>query len=347
MSARHTFPQRCTTLRQFVFHSIRTIIACTPLYLLTFFVLTTLLCSMVHAQYTPGKERGNPLYRKNDPIDGNQLRATIFNFCFNGREGLIPGQIPFEYPKNTGRDYVALDAMFFGAQVVLDDDSTVAEIVDVPDFRTSPAGAPWEIEPVPGYYNTSVGKIATSDDPTTWPATWPDKQADPNDPGWKGEWNGYFGKNIFNADEEMYYKASDDDYDKYRYTPDSTDKSRRGLGVIVDARVMEWSQIFINDAVFMIYDVQNDGTKDISKFGMTIWFAAMAGGDADAQDQWAFYDLRSQSAWSVTNNVVRTSTVAFFNNTIVGAVLTSYLETRAIPSIASTTMATLNRVVPQ
>jgi len=32
--------------------------------------------------------------------------------------------------------------------------------------------------------------------------------------GLEGTWNGYFGKNIFNADQEMYYHASDDDYDR-------------------------------------------------------------------------------------------------------------------------------------
>ena len=50
----------------------------------------------------------------------------------------------------------------------------------------------------------------------TWPDSWPDKLGDPDDPGWAGKWNGYFGKDIFSADQEMFFRASDNNYDRYR-----------------------------------------------------------------------------------------------------------------------------------
>ena len=47
----------------------------------------------------------------------------------------------------------------------------------------------------------------------SWPASWPDKSDDPRGSGMaQGPWNGYFGKDQFNADEESYFVA--DDYNK-------------------------------------------------------------------------------------------------------------------------------------
>ena len=65
-------------------------------------------------------------------------------------------------------------------------------------------------EPIPGYLNPNSQKIAISDDNSTWPLNWPDKADDTNDPGWAGSWNGFFGKNQFNAQQEIFYKVSDD-----------------------------------------------------------------------------------------------------------------------------------------
>src|SRR5208283_3000402 len=134
--------------------------------------------------------------------------------------------------------------------------------------RTSPTGASWNLEPIPGYSNPSSNSLANSLDPTTWPAFWPDKLSDKTDPGWKGEWDGYFGKNIFNADQELYAKASDDRYARYAdFYPDTTDLTRKGLGLIVSQRSLAWSQILIQDDVFLLYTLTNDGTQDMNRVG--------------------------------------------------------------------------------
>src|SRR6185369_1353877 len=163
------------------------------------------------AFHVPSKERGDPNYRRKTNIDGNQVRATIFNYAFTGRVGGVADEVPFEWPKNTKRNYIALNAIFLGGEVK-DDAGNTIHIVDVPTFRQNPAGASWNLEPVGGYFNQHVNKLAKSDDASSWPQEWPDKAADASDPGWKGKWNGYFGKNKFNADQEIYYKASDNRY---------------------------------------------------------------------------------------------------------------------------------------
>jgi len=289
-----------------------------------FLILAFLGTETVLAQGAPSKERVDASLRRRTEIDGNNVRASVFNFVFSGRTGVGQG-VPYEWPKNTGRDYVALLALFFGGEVK-DDTGKVIRIVDLPAFRTNQAtGGDWNMNPIPGYFNTTTGKIAKSDEPSTWPPYWPDKLADPGDRGWKGSWNGYFGKNQFNADQELYYRVGDDNYNRYNYTPDATDPTRKGLGLVVDVRVLEWSQVSVSDAVFFIQEVKNDGTKDINKAAMTIWLADLVGGDGDSQDDAPDFDLILDIAFSLDADGVSSNPA--FQGVFVGCAATLYLET--------------------
>ena len=74
----------------------------------------------------------------------------------------------------------------------------------------------WTLEPIRGYVNPNADQgigadgIAQSDEPDSWPPFWPDKLDDESDPGWSASWNGLFGKNVFNADQEFFFKVGDD-----------------------------------------------------------------------------------------------------------------------------------------
>jgi len=280
------------------------------------------------AGHVPSKERGDPRIRTHTQIEGNRVRASIFNFAFTGREGgqyPINVETPYEWPKNTGEVYLALTGLILGGEVT-DNKGVLQHIIDVSDFRTSPSGATWNLEPIPGYSNPSLNptSLANSLDPATWPAAWPDKLNDKVDPGWKGEWNGYFGKNIFNADQELFAKASDDRYDRYaNYFPDSTDLSRKGLGIIVDQRTLAWSQILIQDDVFLLYTLRNDGTQNIPKVGVTIWFADFVGGNGDSGDDIADFDILNRFLWSRDAD----NRAPTFGADPVGAVALTFLET--------------------
>jgi len=278
--------------------------------------------------HVPSKERGDPRVRAQAQMEGNRVRTTIFNFAFTGRTGgefPIDVQTPYEWPKNTGQVYLALTGLILGGEVT-DSKGQIQHIIDVPDYRSSPQGNSWNLEPIPGYSSPVDGKntIANSLDSDTWPSEWPDKLNDQSDPGWKGSWNGYFGKNIFNADQELFAKASDDRYDRYAdYFPDTTDLTRKGLGIIVDQRTLAWSQLLVQDDVFLLYTLRNDGTKDIPKMGVTIWFADFVGGNGDSQDDIADFDILGRFLWSRDND----NRAATFGNDPVGAVAVSFLET--------------------
>ncbi len=305
---------------------MKNIVQSTVLLLMVFVIGT----SGVRAQHVPSRERVDPTLRRKTEIDGNNVRTSVFNFVFSGRTGVGQG-VPYEWPKNTNRYYVALVGLFIGAEVI-DNTGQTIRMVDLPAYRSNPStGEDWNLNPVPGYFNTARpgvpvgGIIAKSDDSTSWPAIWPDKLADPRDPGWAGKWNGYFGKNQFNADQEMYYRVGDDNYNRFNYTPDTTDLTRKGLGAIVDVRVLEWSQISVADAVFFIQEIKNDGTKDLPKTGVTLWLADFVGGDGDSQDDHPEFDLIDDIAYSMDAD--GHSSNPAFANSCVGCAATIYLET--------------------
>lgn len=280
------------------------------------------------AQHVPSLERGDPKLRRKTQMEGNLVRTSIFNFGQTGRTGgefPIYEQTPYEWPKNSGQVYLALTGIFVGGEVI-DENNETQRIIDVCNYRTSPQGKSWNFEPVSGYFNPDpeVESIANSIDENSWPDYWPDKMADSTDAGWTGSWNGYFGKNKFNADQEIFYKASDDLYDRYvYYFPDSTDRTRKGLGMLIDVRVMAWSQILVEDVVYILHNIKNDGTEDIEKVGFTIWLADFVGGDGDSQDDISEFDLIEDIAWSRDND----GKAPTFGNDPVGMVGVAFLET--------------------
>ena len=293
-------------------------------------ILILISGSMAQQRHVPSKERADASVRRQAQLEGNKVRTSIFNHGQTGREGgefPINVQTPYEWPKNTGKVYLALTGIFVGGEVT-DDNGNLQRIIDVCNYRESQAGASWNFEPVPGYFNQSLPlddqTLANSVERDTWPASWPDKENDPVDPGWRGKWNGYFGKDQFNADQELFYRAADDNYDRYDfYFPDTTDLNRKGLGIILDVRALAWSQVLVEDVVYLLHFVKNDGTKEIKKVGVTIWHADFVGGNGDSQDDISEFDLFEDIAWSRDQD----HRAPEFGSDPVGIVGVAFLET--------------------
>ncbi len=252
---------------------------------------------VIDRNHVPSTERVDPLERRRDDIDGNNIRATITNWAQTAESG-SPTDFNYEWPKNTNRRYVALTQLWVGAETAANigpDAGKPIYLLNVADFRSNTSGgsASWTWEPIGGYVNPAGSElgIAQSDEPESWPPHWPDKANDIVDPGWSGSWNGFFGKDIHNADQEFFFKAGDDQYDRSRalYQPDATDPSRYGLGLIIETRVMSWTQILIDDVIFLVYGVKNDGTVDLSRASMAVWLADCVAGDCG--DDIIFFDL--------------------------------------------------------
>ena len=289
------------------------------------FVQAGMAQGVIDRNHVPSTERVDPFERRSDVIDANNIRATITNWAQTANSG-NPGDFQYEWPKNTNRIYIALSQLWVGAQVKDDNDDDLW-IVEVSDFRRNPIdeNRSWTFEPIKGYVNPAGSEfgIAQSDEPNSWPATWPDKLSDAEDPGWPGSWNGFFGKNIFNADQEFFNKVGDDQYDRYpTYFPDDTDLTRKGLGLVTEVRTLAWSQILIDDVVFLLHSIKNDGTKNLDRVGFSLWLADLVGGDSS--DDIPFFDLVEDIAFMTDADGIGTEP---FGSDPVGVASFGFLET--------------------
>ena len=269
-------------------------------------------------------ERGDPNYRRVTNIDINRIRVSIQNYGSSGNDLSGPSVFFYEWPTNSGRGYIAYQGLYVGSEVITNSGEKKPLVTITHRFDQEGNSMMWE--PVPGYLNPNSYKIAISDDESTWPPSWPDKMSDESDPGWMGAWNGYFGKDQFNAGQEIFYKISDDrNYIVgYPYSPDTTDLSRKGAGILVGVRVMEWKQILIEDVVFLLHEVSNDGSYDYDKVAFGQWLADCVGGNGDCDDDIKDFDLINDVAWSLDGDGIGGPA---FGTDPVGVAATSFIET--------------------
>ncbi len=133
-------------------------------------------------------------------------------------------------------------------------------------------GELWALEPVPGYVKPSATRPAINKDTSTFPTTWPAALGLTAE--WDGDWYGYFGRGVTNADFETFY-VMDDSKDKefarapFNYFPIAADSSRGGLGLRVEVRGFQWSHVLAEDIIFWHYDIVNlaDADYDSTCFG--------------------------------------------------------------------------------
>ncbi len=162
-------------------------------------------------------------------------------------------------------------------------------------------GRMMRFEPRPGYLqadpDTNISRFpAMSHDSTTWPNKWPDKLDDPDDPGWHHSWDGYFGKRPA-ADQESFTVMDDNFYSTLPFICDSTDITRRGLGMMVQVRGFQWSNPQAGNVIFWHYDIFNESTTDYPDIIFGIYMDSGVGGSAvgcdgpaESDDDVAYFD---------------------------------------------------------
>ncbi|MFC1568975.1 hypothetical protein ACFL4L_01965 [bacterium] len=256
-------------------------------------IIIGLLCtSMLLAQSAMKPLKGDATEHKSGLHAGNQFRTTFYN---DGTFGQItyPPDIGGEWPINSGEMYLVDGNVFVGSEVYDLDGNKIHIVSTVQSANIQyssgdkgPSGEWWTFLPLRGFTNPAYDKAAMSKWPWSWPAAWPDKSDDPKDPGWRIDdelagldknpnqagWNGYFGRNQFNADEESFFYADDYANQEFNFYPDSTDLTRGGLGIRMKVRGFQWSNALVEDALFCLFDLENIGTHDHTKmaFGYKI-----------------------------------------------------------------------------
>jgi hypothetical protein len=268
--------------------------------------------------------KGSSLYRAKNTMSGNLVQTVFYNYGLVGNTGEISG----EWPIGTGDEYVGDVSPLVGVQFIHPSGDTLISVTtsDGPRQNSdgpSGGGTFWGFEPLPGFNAaTVVGEnpvVAISNQKRSWPSYWPDKEytdaldanwvKDITDPGWGGSWNGYFGKNVFNADQETYFQMDDNADGEwfqrqdslgnvYYYYPSNDDSTRRGLGLRVTVRGLQWSHFLAQDCIFWLYEITNVSSYTYDKvcFGMVV--GTLAGGREDSEDDLAYFDLSNDITYS-------------------------------------------------
>jgi hypothetical protein len=242
---------------------------------------------------------GSSLNRARNIHDGNLIRVTFHNFGMMGGQKGDQSQIyAGEWPIGSGLAQMGNASAYAMARlrIVAGVDETTGDTLydyvtpaifcegwDPNLFSHDSLGVFQGFEPLPGFLNISqkekdpMHAVAMSHMAYTWPPFWPDKLEDPFDPGWSGHWNGYFGKDQMNADQESYFVLDDYQYKKrvrgIRLPPPIPEEpDRGGLGLRMSVRGLQWSNPDAQDCIFWLYDIRNIGQLylDQTLFGLNV-----------------------------------------------------------------------------
>ena len=252
----------------------------------TSLILITLIPIILFAQGDPNK--GDVKYTQWGILDGNAVRTLYSN---HGELARWPDQPSGEWPKGSGHSYVDGVALIIAASTtdtlgnrIHPMSTNYREFID----RDPVEKVPWGWAPVQGYSNPRQALPARSDDQFTWPDSWPDQ------PSWTGEWNGFFGRGIQNAEVETYFVCDDapdeewlsaqDETGKGVFYPDKNDPTRGGLGMEIKARGFQWSHVLAQDVIFWLYEITNEGTTDYDSVYFSQYIDWGIGGTADSGD---------------------------------------------------------------
>ena len=178
----------------------------------------------------PKDQRGRLDAERSGFHDAANIRTVFWNYGMVGDYPQDPLGVDLsvfhsaEAPKGSGMNYTDGITPFVLAKV-RQRSGDYAYIMET-GYRERQGISPYfnrimRFEPRPGYFQPdprlNKGRSpAISNDPRTWPDTWPNKAGDPDDPGWKGSWDGYFGKRPA-ADQESYTVMDDDFYDAWDF----------------------------------------------------------------------------------------------------------------------------------
>lgn len=280
---------------------------------MTFTCLALILCQAITGQDL-NDLHGDQNYSYRGIYEGNQIRTPFYNDGMIGsRFEINPDDFKTNWPAGSTLGYITNLIPYIGAEVVdmngvprhimsethgcrvgVSGDGISADVDEFGNWRC--------LAPLPGFANDEYKEVAMSHKRRTWPSVWPDKM-DQADPGWPGAWNGYFGKDQFNADQESYFVIDDYLNNEFPFYPDSRDSLRRGLGVRGYVRGMQWNNILVEDVLFSIYDFENVGTHDHDKmiFGMLsgpdMGSTVAAGVWLDSEDDGGEFDPDLNLGW--------------------------------------------------
>jgi len=256
------------------------------------------ISSVTFAQSTiPNEYRGSFSEIARGVLDGNNIETNFRNHGEMSRWGDIPQLGDGLTIQIDGIGYLmaarvtgerAKWSQYYGDGV--SDTTLNPVIINYRDSgkKISPyTGELWGWLPLNGFHNpdrkdpvrnAQAPIPAISDDPTSWPAVWPDR-LNQTDAGWQGSWNGFQGKGRVNGDQETFYVMDDHSDREYSfgvetegphselgvYHPSASDSTMGGLGLQTEVRTIQFNDLIGNDMLFTHYRTTNISEKNLSE----------------------------------------------------------------------------------
>jgi hypothetical protein len=299
-------------------------------YFIFSFLVTLFTFSNSYPQSREVTARGSSTYRTFGVHRGNQVRTIFGNYGVIGQP-VLPGypRCAWKYdPDGYVGDVSPLVGLRLPPIPVKDSTGKIVYVDTIVNVQITPVSRPgggrsgggssfWGFDPIPGFFNPNInqtlGGVAMSNLPQTWPTQWPDQ------PDWSYsgkpvmvngqyvtpavDWNGYFGRAQFNADQESYFWMDDNEdlsmYSRWGFKPDSTDPNRRGEAIQVSVRGLQWSNFLAQNVIFWLYNIKNDGTSNYPQavFGTLVGTYVGISGD-EYNDDASFFDVRQNITYT-------------------------------------------------
>ncbi len=247
------------------------------------------------------KKPTGPADRREGILSGNSIRTVFYNYGSIGRPNTEPS---IEWPKESGNGYAYEFGPLIGAEVVDIWGDTVHVFSDalIDNGDRSPAGKVWGWQPLPQSLNTNAETPAMSNNPDSWPQTqnssnpfYNENNTGPDD---MFLWPGLAGQGQLSADLEAYWVMDDRDNDEFPYYPFDNDSLRRGLGLELTCRLLQFSASLAEDIIFYIIEVKNVSDKRLDKVVVSMFGDPHIGGGGDFSDDFAGFDSTTNMVYA-------------------------------------------------
>ena len=239
-----------------------------------------LICilTVVAAHHILAQQSGSQ-FTRTGIINANNVKTVFGNWGVIGQPAQMENRGAWLYPTN---GYIG-DLSFMVGVELPGETPTIHSVITCPFYPLRQAasddidpitGAWWTFQPITGFFNPTQSGVATNTDKSTWPSSWPDRP-DLKDSSGNLPWDGLFGTNRFFFDQESYFVVDDNNDERFNfaannsfgvaYVPDSTNPARHGQGIRVSVRLIESNHPLLKDALFLVYDIKNEGSQNYSK----------------------------------------------------------------------------------
>lgn len=242
-----------------------------------------------------------PSDRREGIMDGNKIRTVFYNYGSVGRPNWEPS---IEWPKESGHGYAYEFGPVIGAEVVDIYGDTLHIFSDalVDGGDTAPGGKVWGWQPLPQYLNPTAETPAMSNNPASWPQTQNTTNPfyNPNNTGAENMflWPGLDGLGTKSADLESFWIMDDRDNDEFAYYPFINDSLRRGVGVELTCRLLQFTASLAEDIIFYIVTVKNVSDKPLDKLVVGMFGDPHIGGPGDFSDDYADFDIATNTVYA-------------------------------------------------